>query len=151
MNDRMCFNECLTINTYGYWILCFFDELICLLNVIPGIRGGKRFKTEADRKRWERVNETPEQTRLRLEKQREHQSARRDGESESEIAARLQTQKQIQSSNRESQTDEQTAERLDKQREYDSMLRVEETAEQHGESLQERVELYLYSLISSLH
>ena len=39
----------------------------------PGIQGGT-FKTEADRKRWERANETPEQTRLRLETQRELQS-----------------------------------------------------------------------------
>ena len=56
----------------------------------PGIQGGNRFKTEADRKRWERANETPEQTRLRLDTQSELQSAVRDGDSESETAARLQ-------------------------------------------------------------
>ena len=66
----------------------------------PGIQGGNKFQTEADRKRWERANETPEQTRLRLDTQRQLQSARRDGESESETAARLLTQKQIKSSYR---------------------------------------------------
>ena len=84
----------------------------------------------ADRKRWERANETPEQTRLRLETQRELQSARRDGESESETAARLLTQKQIQSSYRESQTDEQTAARLDKKREHESVYLEYQTDEQ---------------------
>ena len=44
--------------------------------------GGDMFKIEADRKRWERANEAPEQTRLRLEKQRDLQSVRRDGVSE---------------------------------------------------------------------
>ena len=51
----------------------------------PGIHGGDWFKTEDDRKRWERANETPEQTRLRLDKKRELQSARQDGESETNI------------------------------------------------------------------
>ena len=59
----------------------------------PGIQGGNRFKAETNRKRWERANETTEQTRLRLETQRELQSARRDGESESETAVKLLTQK----------------------------------------------------------
>ena len=70
----------------------------------PGIQGGDKFKTEADRKRWERANETPEQTRLRLETQRELQSVRRDGESETERAARLLTKREYQSAYLESQT-----------------------------------------------
>ena len=63
----------------------------------PGIQGKGKFKTEAAWKRWERANETPEQTRLRLDTQRELQSARQVGESESEHTARLLTKREYQS------------------------------------------------------
>ena len=71
----------------------------------PGVQGGKH-KTDSERKRWERANETNEQTRLRLDKQRELQSARRDGESEDVHTARLLLNREYKPVYLESQTDE---------------------------------------------
>ena len=52
----------------------------------------KLFKTEAERKRLIRENETPGQRVLRLEKQRERQSSRRQAQSDDETAMRLEYQ-----------------------------------------------------------
>ena len=49
----------------------------------------KLFKTEAERKRLMRENETPGERDLRLEKQRERQSSRRQAQSDAETAMRL--------------------------------------------------------------
>ena len=52
----------------------------------------KLFKTEAERKCLIRENETPGERALRLEKQRERQSSRRQAQSDAETAMRLEYQ-----------------------------------------------------------
>ena len=84
----------------------------------PGSKKVKAFKTEAERKRWERANETAEETRQRLDKQRELQSASRNRLSGSEKEAQLKTHRDDQSRYIHKLTDDRIDERLDRQREY---------------------------------
>ena len=133
----------------------------------PENQGGKQFRTDAERKRWERDHETPEQARSRLDKQSKLQSAIREGESDNEAAARLLAQKEYQSTQRQSETEEQTAVRLDRirvhtqeMRDTETVVRLDrmrvhtqemrdtETDEQHDNRLEQKVKLYHSSLIS---
>ena len=129
----------------------------------PGTKKVKFYKTEVERKRWERANETAEETRQRLDKQREFQSASRNRLSGSEKEAQLKThrddqsrylhnltdeqmdghldrQREYQSRYIDSQTDEQTAERLDKKREYQSIYIDSQTEEQTAQRLAKKRE-----------
>ena len=56
----------------------------------------KLFKTEAERKRFKRENETPGERTIRLEKQRERQGYRRQAQSDTETAMRLEYQRKLQ-------------------------------------------------------
>ena len=55
----------------------------------PGAKKVKAYKSEAERKRWGRTNETAKGTRQRLDKQRGLQSALRNRLSGSEKEAQL--------------------------------------------------------------
>ena len=106
----------------------------------PGTKKVKSYKTEAERKRWERANETAEETRQRLDKQRELQSASRNRLSGNEKEARVKTHRDDQSRYLHNLTDEKTDERLDRQREYQSRYIDSQTDEQTAERLDKKRE-----------
>ena len=84
---------------------------------------------------WERANETVEETRQRLDKQRELQSASRNRLSGIEKEAQLKTHRDDQSRYIHNLTDDRVDERLDMKREYQSNYIASQTEEQIAERL----------------
>ena len=96
----------------------------------------KLFKTEAERKRLIRENETPEERALRLEKQRERQSSRRQAQSDDGTAERLVYQRKHQAAFRQTETEAESAERLEYKRGHQAALRQTETEAESAERLE---------------
>ena len=90
----------------------------------PRTKKAKAYKTEAERKRWERANETAVETRQRQNKQRNLQFTSRNRLSGSEKETQLKTKRDDKSRYLHNLTDDLKNERLDRQGEYQSSYKV---------------------------
>ena len=99
-------------------------------------------KTEAERKRLMRENETPGERALRLEKQRERQSSRRQAQPDFETALRLEYQCKRQEVLRQIETEAESAERLGYKRKHQEAIRQSETENERMVRLESRTVLY---------
>ena len=90
----------------------------------PRTKKVKAYKTEAQRKRWQRDNKTAVETRQRQNKQRNLQFTSRNRLSGSEKETQLKTKRDDQSRYLHNLTDDLKNERLDRQGEYQSSYKV---------------------------
>ena len=102
-------------------------------------------KTESERKRLRREDETPEERTLRLEKQRERQRSSREAQSDQDTAKCREYQRMYQDTARQNETEERTAKRLEYKREHQASVRQDETENDRTVRLQSKTNLYVRS------